>query len=69
MELQDALYLLCDAPVGCFNATMNIRADYFCDAAFRNLTAAVPSYVCNGSCGALLDEIVTECGNVSVLMK
>ena len=59
------LDLLCNAPPGCFNATMTIQGDFFCDMARMNLSAANPSTVCNGSCRALLDDLVNECGNVS----
>ena len=67
-ETQDGLDLICNAPLGCFNATTNIQNNYFCNLARMNLSAAMPSLVCNGSCRALLDNLVTECGNVSACM-
>lgn len=36
-----------------------------CDNARKNFSAASPSYVCNGTCRNLLDDVVAECGNVS----
>lgn len=64
-EVQADLTLICDAPAGCFNATRDLMNDYFCDLARMDLSAN-QNLVCNGSCRALLDAVITECGNVSV---
>lgn len=69
MTIEDGLYLICDALPGCFNATIGLQADYMCENAFNNLTAANPDFVCNGSCRARLENIVTECGDVSFNYK
>ena len=66
IEVFNALELLCTAPPRCFNATKDIQNDYFCDIARMNLSIADPNLVCNGSCRALLDGLVNDCGNVSV---
>lgn len=67
MEVEQGLELICDAPPLCFNATRNLRSDPTCDNARNNFSAADPSFVCNGTCRAMLDDVVTECGNVSAL--
>ena len=64
-EILEGLDLLCNAPPRCFNATVAIQGDYFCDMARMNLSAASTSLVCTGACRALLDDLVNECGNVS----
>ena len=72
--MQDSIYQnvdstlnqLCNAPAGCFNASRALSGDYLCDQARMNFSTANPNTVCNGSCLALMDAVVAECGNVSV---
>lgn len=66
IEVKTNLDLLCNELPGCYNATRDIRGDPSCDMARTNLTAANPSFVCNGSCRALLDGVANGCGDVSV---
>lgn len=70
IQVQQGLDTICNAPAGCFNASRDIRATS-CDYSRVNLTIGdpiQPSVVCYGSCRTMLNRVITECGNVSILM-
>ena len=71
VQVQQGLDTICNAPAGCFNASRDIQRDASCDNSRVNLTTGEPiqpSDVCYGNCRTMLDSVVAECGNVSILI-
>ena len=71
MQVQQGLNTICNAPAECFNASRDIELSSSCDNSRRNLTVGEPiqpSAVCYGTCRTMLNNVVAECGNVSILL-